>query len=165
MATPVDTLIHAAYVLPIEGSDTALKNHSVAVHEGKIIAVLPTAEAAEAYTATEVVDLPGVLAAFHSVFKPVCAICFTRNSAECHPRLARTRPGHCLMPGLVNAHTHAPMTILRGYADDMGLMEWLMTKIFPGTVMLMSVSLACPPPHMRAAQPSCKNRRVRSEMF
>lgn len=36
-----------------------------------------------------------------------------------------------LMPGLVNAHTHAAMTFLRGFADDMPLMEWLTTRIFP----------------------------------
>ena len=35
------------------------------------------------------------------------------------------RPDHVLIPGLVNAHTHAGMTLLRGYADDMPLMTWL----------------------------------------
>ncbi|HVP24793.1 MAG TPA: amidohydrolase [Methanomicrobiales archaeon] len=36
-----------------------------------------------------------------------------------------------LIPGLVNTHTHAAMTLLRGYADDMPLQEWLTTKIWP----------------------------------
>lgn len=36
-----------------------------------------------------------------------------------------------LMPGLINTHTHAAMTLLRGYADDMPLMEWLETRIWP----------------------------------
>ncbi len=36
-----------------------------------------------------------------------------------------------VMPGLVNAHTHAAMTFLRGLADDMPLMDWLQQKIFP----------------------------------
>jgi 5-methylthioadenosine/S-adenosylhomocysteine deaminase len=35
------------------------------------------------------------------------------------------------IPGMVNAHTHAAMTLLRGYADDMKLFEWLNTKIWP----------------------------------
>jgi 5-methylthioadenosine/S-adenosylhomocysteine deaminase len=35
------------------------------------------------------------------------------------------------IPGLFNAHTHAAMTLLRGYADDMPLQEWLETKIWP----------------------------------
>jgi len=36
-----------------------------------------------------------------------------------------------LMPGLINVHTHIPMTLLRGYADDMELHEWLTQKIWP----------------------------------
>lgn len=36
-----------------------------------------------------------------------------------------------LMPGLVNCHTHSPMTIFRGYADDMPLKKWLYEYIFP----------------------------------
>jgi len=45
---------------------------------------------------------------------------------------------HCIagdktlaIPGLVNAHTHAAMTLLRGYADDMHLQQWLSEKIWP----------------------------------
>ena len=36
-----------------------------------------------------------------------------------------------LIPGLVNAHTHAGMTLFRGYADDLPLMEWLSEHIWP----------------------------------
>lgn len=36
-----------------------------------------------------------------------------------------------VLPGFVNTHTHAAMTLLRGYADDLPLMEWLSTKIWP----------------------------------
>ncbi|MBU1004153.1 MAG: amidohydrolase [Proteobacteria bacterium] len=40
--------------------------------------------------------------------------------------------GPCLvMPGLINAHTHVSMTLLRGLADDLPLMEWLTKNIFP----------------------------------
>lgn len=39
--------------------------------------------------------------------------------------------GMVLMPGLINCHTHLPMTILRGYADDLPLNEWLFDCIFP----------------------------------
>ena len=39
--------------------------------------------------------------------------------------------GKLLMPGMVNAHTHVPMTLLRGYGEDMALAEWLNTRIFP----------------------------------
>ncbi len=36
-----------------------------------------------------------------------------------------------VMPGLVNAHTHTPMTLLRSYADDLPLEKWLFEKVFP----------------------------------
>lgn len=39
--------------------------------------------------------------------------------------------GLVAMPGLVNAHTHTAMTLLRSYADDMNLQDWLFQKIFP----------------------------------
>ena len=39
--------------------------------------------------------------------------------------------GRVLMPGLVNAHTHAPMTLLRGLADDLRLDVWLMGYMMP----------------------------------
>jgi len=39
--------------------------------------------------------------------------------------------GLLAMPGLVNCHTHAAMTLLRGYADDLPLMQWLTEKIWP----------------------------------
>jgi 5-methylthioadenosine/S-adenosylhomocysteine deaminase len=40
-------------------------------------------------------------------------------------------PGHALIPGLVNAHTHAAMTLLRGIADDLPLMRWLQEHVWP----------------------------------
>lgn len=36
-----------------------------------------------------------------------------------------------VLPGFINTHTHAAMTLLRSYADDLPLMEWLETKIWP----------------------------------
>ncbi len=36
-----------------------------------------------------------------------------------------------VLPGLINTHTHLSMTLLRGYADDLRLQEWLETKIWP----------------------------------
>lgn len=38
---------------------------------------------------------------------------------------------HALIPGLINAHTHAAMTLFRGIADDLPLMEWLNEHIWP----------------------------------
>ncbi|HKI37419.1 MAG TPA: amidohydrolase [Gemmataceae bacterium] len=39
--------------------------------------------------------------------------------------------GRVVMPGLINTHTHVPMVLLRGLADDLPLMEWLRQYIFP----------------------------------
>jgi len=44
--------------------------------------------------------------------------------------------GMAVLPGLVNAHTHAAMTLLRGYGDDLPLMEWLQTRIWPAEASL-----------------------------
>jgi 5-methylthioadenosine/S-adenosylhomocysteine deaminase len=40
-------------------------------------------------------------------------------------------PGKLLMPGLINAHSHAAMSLLRGLADDLPLMQWLSDHIWP----------------------------------
>ena len=40
-------------------------------------------------------------------------------------------PAHALIPGLINAHTHAAMSLMRGIADDRPLMEWLTDHIWP----------------------------------
>ena len=40
-------------------------------------------------------------------------------------------PDHVLLPGLINMHTHSPMNLLRGYADDMSLHVWLRQHIWP----------------------------------
>ena len=39
--------------------------------------------------------------------------------------------GHLLIPGLINCHTHAGMSLLRGFADDLSLHEWLTDAIWP----------------------------------
>lgn len=41
---------------------------------------------------------------------------------------------HVIMPGLINGHTHAAMTLFRGIADDLPLMEWLTQYIFPAEI-------------------------------
>ena len=44
--------------------------------------------------------------------------------------------GNIVMPGLINTHGHAAMTVLRGYADDYALKPWLFDKIFPAEAKL-----------------------------
>src|SRR6267142_2572980 len=93
----VDLLISARWVIPVEPAGAVLDDHSIAVAAGRIVAVLPQAEAEGRYQARE------------------------------HLRLDR----HALIPGLVNLHTHAAMTLLRGLADDLPLMAWLKDHIWP----------------------------------
>jgi 5-methylthioadenosine/S-adenosylhomocysteine deaminase len=92
-----DTLISAAWCIPVEPHGVCLGDHSVAITDGRIVDVLPTAEARRNYTPGAVID----------------------------------RPGHALIPGFVNAHTHAAMTLMRGLADDMPLERWLKEVIWP----------------------------------
>ncbi|WP_334178031.1 TRZ/ATZ family hydrolase [Pseudoxanthomonas sp.] len=92
-----DLLIEAGFVVPVVPHGVVLEHHAVAVTGGRIVAVLPVAEA-------------------HARFAP---------------RETISRPDAALIPGLVNAHTHNPMTLLRGVADDLPLKVWLQEHIWP----------------------------------
>jgi 5-methylthioadenosine/S-adenosylhomocysteine deaminase len=88
------------------------------------------------------VDPPGTVLADHAVvvmdgrireLLPVGA------SRERYPAARRTAlPGHALIPGLINLHTHAAMTLMRGLADDQALMDWLQNHIWPVETRLVS---------------------------
>jgi 5-methylthioadenosine/S-adenosylhomocysteine deaminase len=66
-----------------------------------------------------------------------------------------TLPTHLLIPGLINLHTHAAMTLFRGIGDDLPLMQWLETRIWPLERALVS------PEFVRASQPSRCSVRAR----
>jgi 5-methylthioadenosine/S-adenosylhomocysteine deaminase len=55
----------------------------------------------------------------------------TTDTVRYAPRAQVSLPHHVLIPGLVNAHTHAAMTLLRGIADDVPLRPWLTDHIWP----------------------------------
>ncbi len=93
----VDTLIHARWVIPVEPDNTVLEHHSIAIQDGKIVAILPSDEA----------------------------------RASCQSETSHELDQHVLIPGLINAHTHASMSLMRGLADDLPLMEWLNDHIWP----------------------------------
>lgn len=48
--------------------------------------------------------------------------------------------GKVVLPGLINAHTHAPMTLFRGLADDLDLQHWLADYIFPAEKQVVTRS-------------------------
>ena len=58
--------------------------------------------------------------------------------AQFAPAQVVSRPGSILLPGLVNAHTHNPMTLMRGVADDLALMPWLTEHVWPIEAAVMS---------------------------
>lgn len=93
----VETLVHARWIVPVDPADRVLEHHALAISHGRILALLPSAEAKSRFAAVEEVSLPR----------------------------------HVLIPGLINAHTHAAMTLLRGLADDLPLMQWLQDHIWP----------------------------------
>jgi 5-methylthioadenosine/S-adenosylhomocysteine deaminase len=92
-----DLVIEARWVVPVNPAGVVLVDHSVAVADGAIVAILPTDRMRERYQAREI----------------------------------RSLPAHALIPGLVNLHTHAAMTLMRGLADDVPLEKWLSDHIWP----------------------------------
>ncbi|MEO8161111.1 MAG: TRZ/ATZ family hydrolase [Arenimonas sp.] len=58
--------------------------------------------------------------------------------AEYAPRERVSRPEAVLIPGLVNAHTHNPMTLMRGVADDLPLRPWLTEHVWPIEAAVLS---------------------------
>jgi len=98
MSVVVDLVVSAKWILPIVPEDTVLEDHSIVVHESKIVAIAPTDAVLKEYQPSSFHDL---------------------------------RDNQVLMPGFVNAHTHTPMTLLRGFVDNVELMDWLENYIWP----------------------------------
>ena len=61
----------------------------------------------------------------------IVAICPQQQADQFQPAQSIHLPQHLLMPGLVNAHNHVAMTLMRGIADDLSLMDWLQNHIWP----------------------------------
>jgi 5-methylthioadenosine/S-adenosylhomocysteine deaminase len=101
---PIDLLIEARWIVPVEPRGVVLENHAVAIDADRIVALLPTVDARARYSPRERVMLDE----------------------------------HALIPGLVNAHVHNPMTLMRGLADDLPLMRWLQEHIWPAEAKAIS---------------------------
>ena len=99
-APTADLIVEGSYVVTMDENQSVIKDGAVAIKDGLIIALAPTADINSQYTAAE--HIKG--------------------------------DNRIVMPGLVNGHSHAAMTLLRGVADDMALMEWLNNYIFPAEV-------------------------------
>ena len=56
---------------------------------------------------------------------------FDEASKRYSPKEKISLPGQVILPGLINLHTHAALSLLRGYADDSPLNTWLTQHIWP----------------------------------
>jgi 5-methylthioadenosine/S-adenosylhomocysteine deaminase len=65
------------------------------------------------------------------------------TSPDISPKKIIDARGGIVMPGLINAHTHAAMTCFRGMADDLPLMTWLNNHIFPAEAKLDQNKVFC----------------------
>jgi 5-methylthioadenosine/S-adenosylhomocysteine deaminase len=97
MKQRIDALISPRWVVRVEPMVSVEQGISIAVDRGRILNLLPAAEAMSRY----------------------------------EPDVHHERPEHVLIPGLINAHTHAGMSLMRGFADDMALERWLEERIWP----------------------------------
>jgi 5-methylthioadenosine/S-adenosylhomocysteine deaminase len=95
--TVVDLIIRGGTIVTMDGARHVIDNGSVAVKNGRIVAVAKTAEIDRDYAGREVINAGA----------------------------------RVIVPGLINGHTHVPMTLFRGLADDLDLQEWLTKYIFP----------------------------------
>jgi 5-methylthioadenosine/S-adenosylhomocysteine deaminase len=92
-----DRIIHARWIIPVEGDQPALEHHAIVIRGDTIADILPSAETSLRWESPDIVELKE----------------------------------HALVPGLVNAHTHAAMNLFRGLSDDLPLMTWLEEHIWP----------------------------------
>jgi 5-methylthioadenosine/S-adenosylhomocysteine deaminase len=93
----VDLILHARWIIPVEPAHTTLEHHSIAIRDGKIVAIASKDEITANFRAGTVNELTN----------------------------------HALIPGLINTHTHAAMSLMRGLSDDLPLMTWLNDHIWP----------------------------------
>lgn len=93
----VDLIVHSSWIVPVNEQRDVLADHAIVVDQGKILAVMPSAEVADKY----------------------------------HSQTIQTLTGRAIIPGLINSHGHAAMTLFRGMADDLPLMTWLNDHIWP----------------------------------
>lgn len=88
------------------------------------------------------IEPPGLVLEDHAVAVTggrIVAVLPAREARErFRPAETVERPEHVLLPGLINAHTHNPMSLMRGLADDLPLMRWLSGHIWPAEQSVMS---------------------------
>jgi len=74
-------------------------------------------------------------------------------------------PGHALIPGLVNAHTHAAMALMRGIADDLPLMRWLQEHVWPVEARHVSAEFVRDGTLLACAEMLCGGTTCMNDMY
>lgn len=95
------------------------------IHPGWIVPVVPEGDVLTGFSIA-VVD------------NKIAAILPSEEAAYINASEVYCLPEHVLLPGLINAHGHAAMSLLRGYADDLPLNPWLEKHIWPAEAEHMS---------------------------
>lgn len=72
---------------------------------------------------------------------------------------------HALLPGFINCHTHAAMTLMRGIADDLPLMEWLQNHIWPLEQLWMSEAFVRDGTNLAIAEMLCGGTTCFNDMY
>lgn len=129
--TPCDLLLSAPWVLPVAPRNEALVEHAIAVADGKILGLGPTAQ-------------------LQSRFEPA------RHE---------TLDQHILLPGLVNAHGHAAMTLLRGAGEDQALQSWLADTIWPLENAHVDAEFVALGTELAIAEMLCSGTTLFSDMY
>lgn len=128
---PIDLLIRPRWLVAVEPDCVPLARHAVAIRGGRIVAVLPCADAGLRFDPAQVVELTD----------------------------------HILIPGLVNAHTHAAMNLLRGLGDDLPLMRWLEEAIWPAEARFASEAFVRDGSLLAAAEMLCSGITTCNDMY
>jgi 5-methylthioadenosine/S-adenosylhomocysteine deaminase len=115
------TLIEGAFIVPMTGDSPKYFTGSVAL-EGNRIAIVANLSIPEEQQRVE-------------EFRQAAT-----NSSE--GLTVVDARGKLLMPGLINTHTHVAMTLMRNFADDLPLMEWLHTRVWPFEAQLTPADIA-----------------------
>ena len=130
----MDLLIKNVTILTMEDEAGLIPDGEILIRGERIAALGPRGTIRRTWEEPNAADLPSC----YRLPEDGPAAAAADLTAETPPSAAPGPPprildgaGMIALPGLVNSHTHAAMTLLRGYADDLPLMEWLTEKIWP----------------------------------
>lgn len=106
LKTPVDLILINGLVVTMDAQNSIVEDGGIAIKNGEVVAVGPSADIENTFTADRIIPAAGRL----------------------------------VMPGLVNTHTHAAMTLFRGMADDLPLDTWLQSHIWPAEAKFITAA-------------------------